>query len=362
MRIVHVESAPTESRVKVHFDSGKEMELWLEANVDLDTKADCWLFLLLPICMGLGEDLEIVGTLSKTAVNAFNNAQRELLEEHPNLQAISLKHDSPLLETVDYSNKRGIGSFFSGGLDSTYSAETEPEIDTLIGVWGFDVQVWNQKHWKLAGPLLEEHAAAMGKKLILVKTNIREISNGLLLWGRDYHGTALAGVANALANHLQKVYLSATHAREYKRWGHFPSLAKAFCTDYQQISEHGPEVRTAKALALANSPRTKHIRVCYRNVTGKANCGICKKCLRTRLEFDMINAQYRPLGLEKRPTIWELLTVKVDKSDYQFFLDAIGWAKDNGYRNTRIPLAAISTARLNSRLYFRIQKLKKPKK
>lgn len=352
MRVVPLNSPANESRVMVHLDSGKEIELWLEANVDLDKSADCWLFLMLPICMMLGEDLAITGKLSKTAVDAFHSAQAELLIAHPHLKKISLSYTGSLQEPKPKA--KGIAAFFSGGLDSTYTAQTIKDIDTLIGVWGFDIPYTLDKHWKLSSTMLEEMATGMGKKLVLVKTNIREISNGLLYWGRDYHGAAMAGVANALSNKVHTVYIAASHIEETKRWGQFPSLSKSFSTEYQQISEHGPLIRTEKALAIANEPKAKLLRVCYRNRTGRANCAKCQKCIRTRLEFDLINAKYRPLGLEAKPTMKELVTIKILKNDFAFFKGSIYWAKEAGYAKTLAPLIGISLARLNSIVYYRL--------
>jgi hypothetical protein len=63
LRVLHDNSVATASRVHITLDSGSTTELYIEANVRLDSKADAWLFLLLPVCMQLGEDLEIVGDL-----------------------------------------------------------------------------------------------------------------------------------------------------------------------------------------------------------------------------------------------------------------------------------------------------------
>ena len=361
MRIVHVDTSPDESRIKVEFDSGNQTELWIQASVDLEKTADCWLFMMLPVCMGLAENLEVVGTVSETAIASFHNAQTELLERHPHLAKIELTHLGKINQSEPNNQSRNAGVFFSGGLDSTYTAVSVPEIDTLIAVWGFDIPIWNEKHWNLTTDLLEQHAAALGKKLIKVKTNIREVSNGLLSWGRDYHGTAIAAVGNSLSIHLKRVYVSAQHIEETKRWGQFPSLSRAFSTDYQEVIEYGAEIRTAKALALAENPSVRFIRVCYRNKTGLANCGECQKCLRTRLEFGLIQAKYRPLGLETMPSMSRLLKVRIEGNDYKFFKHSISFPRQKGYPKTLSPLIAISLARLKSMYYFKVVNPKKAK-
>ena len=360
MRIAPVLTNPNESRILVSLESGKELQLWLQASVDLDNKLDCWLFLMLPVCMKLGEDLEVTGTISQTAVNAFHKAQDELLIAHPHLQKISLLHEGELQEDIAKPN-RTVASFFSGGLDSTYTAETIEEIQTLVGIWGFDISLKREDHWKLSKDLLEKYSQATGKDLILVKTNIRDLSNGLLSWGADYHGTALSGVAKALSNHLKKVYISATHSEETKRWGQFPSLSRAFSTDTQVLEEHGAVIRTEKAFALADKPEATLLRVCYRNKTDLANCGVCQKCIRTRIEFSLVKAKYRPIGLEKKPTFIELLKVKILGNDFLFFKDSIGWARRAGFPNTYQPLIALNLARLISRVYYRLNPEKKTK-
>jgi hypothetical protein len=192
----------------------------------------------------------------------------------------------------------------------------------------------------------------MGKEQILVKTNIRDLSNGILQWGRDYHGTALAGVANLLYNHLKKVHISPSHSVETKRWGQFPSLAKAFSTDYQQLEEHRGLVRSEKAATVGNKPGSVNIRVCYRNISGTVNCGTCIKCVRTRLEFDLVKAKHRPVGLEAKASFTELLNVKYERHDYLFFLDSINWARNNGFKQTLIPRIAAGLARLNSVRFY----------
>lgn len=361
LKIAPVASDPNESKVLVTLASGQEIHLYVEANVELSNRTDCWLFLMLPVCMKLGEDLEVTGTLTTTAVSAFNSAQDELLIAHPHLQKIKLKYEGVLEELEPSKAPKTIGSFFSGGLDSTYTVEVVQEIETLVGIWGFDIALKRVDHWNLSKDLLERYAEATGKKLILVKTNIRELSNGLLSWGADYHGTALSGIAMALSNHLKRVYISATHSEETKRWGQFPSLSKAFSTEHQELIEHGPQIRTEKALALANKPETTLLRVCYRNKTGLANCGVCQKCIRTRIEFSLVNAPYRPIGLEIKPTFTELLKVKILGNDFLFFKDSIGWARRAGFPNTYQPLIAINLARLISRVYYRLNPDKKTK-
>ncbi len=355
MRIASLPSPENQSKVLVTLDSGIEKELWIEANVPLAKGLDSWLYLMLPVCMMLKEDLQVDEDITKTAVDSFHKAQDQLLIKHPHFREIKLiSSTEPRATSRD--KPQGIGSFFSGGLDSTFTLETQEDITSVIGVWGFDIPLKNEKHWNLTKALLEKHSKELNKELILVKTNIRELSSGIILWGRDYHGTALAGIGNSLSNHLQKIYISGSHLEETKRWGQFPSLSKAFSNTYQEIQEHGVMPRAKKANLLGNLPRTTNIRICYRNVSGMQNCGECLKCVRTRMEFDLVNAKYRPAGLERKPTSWELIKWKLNNGEYVFFLDSLNWAKENGFSGTLVPRVLVTLARIYSLPFMAVRK------
>lgn len=358
MKATRLSSPANISKISLELASGETKELWIEADVELSKNSDCWAFLLLPIAMQLGENINIDGDSTKEAIEALDRAQKYLLQGHPNMKEIKLSvsnviDDSP--EQVESS--RGVGLFFSGGLDSTFAAETLEDIDTLISVWGFDIPATNSAHWNLTLDIIEHYAKELSKDLIVVKTNIRELSNGLVEWGGDYHGSALAGVSIALTKHLKKNYLAASRQRSEPDWGHSAELANAFTTPEHLIQQTEGIKRIAKAHGIANIPRTQYVRVCYRNVKGLANCGTCKKCVRTRLEFDLINAKYRPQGLETRPTFKELLSTKGSPWDYLCYLEALTWARQNKYSGNFAPLIAVSLARLKNKTQNLIAKL-----
>lgn len=358
MKVEHDNSSPTSSRAKIQLNSGQRIELWIEANVPLDSKADHWLFLLLPICMQIGEDLEVTGTLSASALEASAKAKAELLKGHRKMQDIQIIYQGIFADsTKPINEQRATGLFFSAGLDSMFASEMQSDIDALISVWGFDIPVRNEKHWGLSLDLFEEYAAEVKKPLIVIKTNIRELSNGLLEWGGDYHGSALAGVASALSSQLDKVYISGGRKLNHTSWGTTPDLCSAFSTANQVIEETVSVNRVAKAAAIANNPRSELVRVCYRNITGLANCGTCKKCVRTRLEFDLVKATYRPRGLERKPKFSEIFSTRLASWDYLCYIDALSWAKKHGARGTVLPLMFVVIVRFKSILQTQIGKV-----
>ncbi len=348
MKAIRLDSPKSISKISLELASGETKELWIEADVELSKNSDCWAFLLLPIGMCLGENIKIEGEVTKAAIEAFDRAQKYLLQGHPHMKPIKLEVSNPIDDSNEVESSRGVGLFFSGGLDSTFSAETLEDIDTLITVWGFDIPATNSAHWNLTLGSIKPYAKELNKHLIAVKTNIRELSNGLVEWGGDYHGSALAGVSIALTKHLKKNYLAASRQRTEPDWGHSAELANAYTTPNHLIEQTEGIERIAKAHGIANIPRTTYVRVCYRNVKGLANCATCKKCVRTRLEFDLIKAKYRPQALETRPTFKELLATKGSPWDYLCYLEAFKWARQNKYSGTIAPLIAVSLARVKA--------------
>jgi len=359
VKATRLDSPKNISKIALELASGETKELWIEADVELSKNSDCWVFLLLPIAMQLGENIQIEAEVTKGAREAFDRAQQYLLQGHPKMKAIKIEVSNLIDDSTDsVESSRRVGLFFSGGLDSTFSAETLEDLDTLISVWGFDIPVTNSPHWKLTLDIIKSYAKELNKELVVVKTNIRELSNGLVEWGGDYHGTALAGVSIALTKHLKKNYLAASRQRSEPDWGHSAELADAYTTPKHLIEQTEGIERIAKAHGIANIPRTTYVRVCYRNVKGLANCGTCKKCVRTRLEFDLINAKYRPQALETRPTFKELLATKGSPWDYLCYLEAFQWARQNKYSGTIAPLIAVSLARFRAILIGKLSSKK----
>lgn len=348
MKATRLDSPSNVSRINVELASGESKELWIEADVELSKNSDCWAYLLLPVAMQLGENLHIEGQVTKDAIEATQRAQKYLLQGHPNMKEIKLTFSNVIDDSNEVESSRKVGLFFSGGLDSTFAAETLEDINTLISVWGFDIPATNSAHWKLTLELIKPYARELNKELLVVKSNIRELSNGLVEWGGDYHGSALAGVSISLTNHLKKNYLAASRQRSEPDWGHSAELALSYTTPQHLIEQTEGIKRIAKAHGIADIERTKYVRVCYRNVKGLANCGTCKKCVRTRLEFDLIKAKYRPQDLETRPTFKELLATKGSPWDYLCYLEALTWARQNKYSGTLAPLIAVSVARLRT--------------
>ena len=91
---------------------------------------------------------------------------------------------------------RGVAAFFSGGVDSFSTLLRNPEITHLVYVAGLDAPVGEQfeRHHARIREAIDEIASRLGKSLITVETNARELYDGLLE-GPAFFGGLLAAAA-----------------------------------------------------------------------------------------------------------------------------------------------------------------------
>jgi len=190
-----------------------------------------------------------------------------------------------------HTQARGTAAFFTGGVDSFYTALRHlDEIDALILVQGFDFR-WDAS--ELSERVLAHiraAAATLGKPLVEVRTDLRSFSDRYAFW-EHYHGAALASVAHLLAPRFAKFYIAATHTYAHlSPLGSHPLLDPLWGTEDVELVHDGCEAsRIEKLAVLAEQPAAlAHLRVCLENRHGAYNCGACEKCMRTMVAMEAL--------------------------------------------------------------------------
>lgn len=209
-----------------------------------------------------------------------------------------------------------VGCFFSGGIDSFYSALAhKDEITHLIFVHGMDFSLTNEQVRTSAATGVRQAAAALGKPLIEVETNVRELLDPYAAWNAHAHGTAMAAIALAHGS-FSKVYCAAPHSyAQLVPLGLHPLTTPLLSTEQTEIALSGlDKTRWEKFDAIADSPVVQQwLRVCCINPGGAYNCNTCNKCLPTR-------AYIRAAGIQERFATLAPLTDMREWTD--FLLDA----------------------------------------
>ena len=259
--------------------------------------------------------LSLPGDVSARLLEAAQQIQDIFHVWEPILQKIDLQDARPVVREA--SGGRGRASFFTGGVDSFYTAlEHRDEIDAIVYVAGFDIPLADRKLLEITRKRLGDAASALGKRLIWVESTYREWVEAEMadfplhsVWG-PAHGSALASVALLLSDEFERVYVPATFDyREISPWGSHPLLDPLWSTERCEIVHDGCERnRFQKLERICNDDVVRRtLRVCWRNPDGAYNCGRCEKCLRTMISLRAIGALER---IETLPDEIDLAAVR----------------------------------------------------
>jgi hypothetical protein len=274
----------------------------LEASEDLAYERDAALLLGLLPAMRLGLPIRVPGDVSPRLPEGLGRAQ--LVFRHWDREL----HEVPIeAEPRPMPQSRGarVGAFFSGGVDSFYTAlKYRDQITDLIYIRGFDLGL--SEHPELHARVeatAREVAAELGKNLIEVKTNVRDFANQYVGWSY-YNGMCLAAIALLFQDRFRAVHLPASMCLSelYDEMTPNPLIDPMLGTECTQFVSSGVETeRNDKIAYLADSELAmRNLRVCWQNPGGAYNCGACGKCLRTMISLHLAGALERCATLPHR--------------------------------------------------------------
>ena len=242
--------------------------------------------------MRAGQPLKTAGSVTPGLLRNLRAAQEILCVWDPSLHKVPI--DVGERASVSDNGQRGVGSFFSGGVDSFYTLlKHQDEITTIVLVHGFDFSLGDTVLRDKVSAAARDAAAALGKTLIEVETNLKDFSDSFAKWGTAYHGAALASVGHFLAPQLRKLYIASTHTyADLFPWGSHPILDPLWGGEEIAFVHDGSEAtRVDKVRLIAKyEPAMRHLRVCCINNPGSYNCGRCEKCVRTMVNLRVVGA------------------------------------------------------------------------
>jgi hypothetical protein len=289
------ERAPYSDRVIEPFDLWYRFPAWCRVFLS-PNNGDPFLAALLVPAMTLGERLEIPAPVSPAILRALPEIQDILHCFDPRQARIEVAapiRDEPLPRNDEMQRT---GLFFSLGVDSFYSLlENERDhprdaktITHLITVHCMEVwhEAWDERFPPTFLANSQRVAAAFGKTLTPVTTNLRAMTDDLALWPMS-HGGGLASIALALGTFFGTVHIAATTTYDKLfPWGSHPVLDPLWSTEDVRFVHDGCEMdRIDKTRIVAASPLAlETLQVCP-GYTAEYNCGRCAKCLRTMIDL-----------------------------------------------------------------------------
>lgn len=286
----------------------RTVRLATTANVPLALDSTAWLAPATLAGMRLARDVVVYGSVDSEALAAAAQARSVLHEWFPD-QLREVAVDAPMSTTSSDVAPRGVGAFFSGGVDSYYTALKHlDEITHLIFIHGFDIDLTNEDLAEQTRAALRKSAADLGKTLIEVRTDLRGwLDSHGLQWGYQSHGALLAHVGHALSTVVGKIYVpSSFTVDDLHPWGTHPDLDQHWSGSDVRFVHDGVEAsRPVKIrLFVDNDAAMRNLRVCWWNGSNEYNCGECEKCVRTMLNL------YLAGGLERCATLPHVVSPK----------------------------------------------------
>jgi hypothetical protein len=285
--------------------------------------ADTFLAAALLPAMAAGARLVSEAPVSAALAAGTERIQTVLADWYPGLARIEV--DAPTIPDTATRNGKGVAAFFSGGVDSFYTAlKHQDELDALVFIHGFDIRAERTTVRAKCSQLARAAAAALGKPLVEVETNVRSFSRRYVGWGL-YHGSALASVALFLAGRFSRVYVPGSLSYDsYFPHGSHPLLDPLWTTADMELVYDGFEANRYEktAYVASSSVALRFLRVCNRSPRtpgSGANCGRCEKCLRTMMALRILgvldDCETFPARLELNllaPTLAERDTTSLD--------------------------------------------------
>jgi hypothetical protein len=182
------------------------------------------------------------------------------------------------------------GACFTGGVDSFYTLLTGTErIEALVFAHGYDIAPDDMLRMTAFERSLREVAERMGKRVILLRSNLRshEVFSEVN-WERT-HGGALAALGLVLTGTLRALIVPSSYRGDrLVPWGSHPDTDPLWSTSRVAIvHDETLAGREDKIARIVHEPIVwEHLRVCWENRAPTGNCSRCAKCLRTMVAID----------------------------------------------------------------------------
>ena len=279
--------------------SAETTHLWYEivggSKQEHPSALDGFVFAVLLYAMKLGTRLVVHGPMSRSALYNIEDIQSFWHLFRPELY----KRIDIVPETIVDLERRKPGrraiAAFSGGVDSTFTALRHKmklagtgsyNLDTVLMVHGFDVNLANADHFDRLIQRTEPFLTQLGVALRIIRTNSKELN--LQNW-EDSHGLQLAACLHLLSEEFEFGLIGSTDRYDslYFPWGTSPTTDHLLSGDALGVVHDGAGYsRTDKIAALLQYPfSVSGLRVCWEGKDQFKNCGVCEKCIRTRLNF-----------------------------------------------------------------------------
>jgi hypothetical protein len=242
--------------------------------------------------MQRGLPVRVHGNLSESGARNLHELQRAWTLWWPKLyRQIDLIPDNVVAERPR-SNR--VIQAFSCGVDATFTLLSNKYLHKQRGgydiaagmlVHGFDVKYENASDFAKLADKARRVLERAGVELKIIRTNSRELAiQGWL----NSHTAQLAACLHQFSSHYGRALVGSAEPYDVPSFiGGNPISDNLLSGDLMSVIHDGAGYsRTEKVEAIARFPFfADHLKVCWQGPNPCENCGLCEKCIRTRLNF-----------------------------------------------------------------------------
>lgn len=257
---------------------------------------DFALIAMLPIAMHAMTDLHAEFEVDSTLLDGLDHFQEVWHAWRPDIfkKKIKISSDGEYVRIPANNRAPSAVAAFSSGLDSTFTlsrhakrdaGRTVRNVQTAVMVHGFDMPLEAADGFETLARNGSAICADLGVDFVTVKTNWRSIIP-------NWEMTFGAGLTSVL-HQFSKAHDVALIATEESYQNSFPVWGNSFWTDrffsssgLKIESDGGAYDRIDRAQYVGRHRELiPHIRVCWAGPRTGENCGVCPKCVLTKLNF-----------------------------------------------------------------------------
>ncbi len=278
-------------------ENNSEEILWFRfpSSITPPANDDCDSYLLAVLMDGMKKklDIHVKGGVSKSLLINLDEYQAIWNKWCP-------KEYSIIKITVDFFQEENVSArgnvcAFSGGLDSTFSvwrhtqkksAYRNFKINYCSLIHGFDIPLKDTLAFEKVFSNSSKTLADIGLTLVPIHTNYREISKAK--WEHS-HASALVAVFSILKATASGCLIGSSYPYSYLNfpWGSTPINDYLLSSEsFNVIHDGASHTRTEKTNEIIDwQTGIENLRVCWQGKEKSGNCGVCEKCIRTKLNF-----------------------------------------------------------------------------
>lgn len=256
-----------------------------------------WLFL--PIAMRLNADLHIEGSgTDKTVSNALKMSQiwSTFMPSHFSDVSVTFNNILSPDSSITTYNEDTL-CFYSGGIDSTYCIAKKSEYDntlSLLTVHGMDYSYNDENKFNDFKEKTASFVNLYGNKHLFVKTNAYDTYKKYSVNIKKHHVGhifALASCGFIYSGYYKNIIIASDDRLDQQfmgyPWGSNSATNYLFDDGITSLITENDDITRSEKMPFLMKSETclQSLTFCGNKKNRPNNCGVCSKCLRTKLMF-----------------------------------------------------------------------------